>query len=163
MKRILLTAMVVLEAFAANAQQEWLDVTEKYVKNPTYANNNYSFWEGTPLSGYNPVENAEHFNKTYDTYQAITGLKAGKYRVRLKGFYRMGTASEDYALYKSGNYSANQYAKLYATSSVDDYSVAIVPASAGIQKYGLGGSIAVFGMSHALSCGVFMDKGFVIF
>ena len=145
MKRILLTAIVVLEAFAANAQQEWLDVTEKYVKNPTYANNNYSFWEGTPLSGYNPVENAEHFNKTYDTYQAITGLKAGKYRVRLKGFYRMGTASEDYALYKSGNYSANQYAKLYATSSIDDYSVAIVPASAGIQKYGLGGSTAGVG------------------
>ena len=26
MKRILLTAMVVLEAFAANAKQEWLDV-----------------------------------------------------------------------------------------------------------------------------------------
>ena len=55
MKRILLTAMVVLEAFAANAQQEWIDITEKYVKNPSYVENDYSYWEGDKLGGYNPV------------------------------------------------------------------------------------------------------------
>ena len=145
MKRILLTAMVVLEAFAVNAQQQWIDITEKYVKNPTYDNNSYSFWEGTQLGGYNPKENAEHFNKAYDTYQTITGLKPGKYRVSLKAFYRMGTAEQDYELYKSANYSANQYAKLYATSSVDDYSVAIVPACSGLVKNPLGGSPAGLG------------------
>ena len=61
MKRILLTTMIVLGAFAAKAQQQWLDITEKFVKNPTYANNDYSYWEGTRLSGANPEENAEHF------------------------------------------------------------------------------------------------------
>lgn len=145
MKRILLTTMIVLGAFAAKAQQQWLDITEKYVKNPTYANNDYSYWEGTRLSGANPVENAEHFNKNYDTYQTITGLKAGKYRVTLKAFYRMGTATQDYELYKTGNYSASQHAQLYATSSVGDYSEAIVPASAGLNKYGYGGTVAGVG------------------
>ena len=145
MKRILLTTMIVLGAFAAKAQQQWLDITEKFVKNPTYANNDYSYWEGTRLSGANPEENAEHFNKTYDTYQTISGLKPGKYRVSLKAFYRMGTAKQDYELYKTGNYSANQYAKLYATSSVNDYSVSIVPASSGVHKSGLGGNVAGVG------------------
>lgn len=144
MKRILLTAMVVLEAFAANAQQEWIDITEKYVKNPSYVENDYSYWEGDKLGGYNPVENAEHFNKNYNTYQTITGLKAGTYRVSLKAFYRMGTATEDYNLYKNKD-TSKQYAQLYATSSIDDYSTAIAPASSGIHKNGFGGSMAGVG------------------
>ena len=120
MKRILLTTMVVLEAFAANAQQQWIDITEKYVKNPFYTGNNYSYWEGTKLGGNNPKDNAEHFNKKYDTYQDISGLKPGKYRVSLKAFYRYGSAKQDYETYSSGDYASKQYAKLYATSSIDD-------------------------------------------
>ena len=140
MKRILLTAMIVGTATLAGAQQ-WIDITEKYVKNPTYIGNGYSYWEGTGLGGYGPKENAEHYNKTYDTYQDISGLKPGKYRVSLKAFYRMGSATQDYDLYKSGNYSSNQYAQLYAASSNKvDYYTPIAPLSSGKLKNGLGGN-----------------------
>ena len=145
MKRFLLTTMVALEAVAIHAQQQWIDITEKYVKNPTYAKNIYTYWEGTSLGAASPKENAEHFNKKYDTYQTISGLKPGKYRVSLKAFYRMGNASQDYELYTAGNYSSKQYAKLYATSTVGDYSVAIAPASSGKVKNGLGGNAAGVG------------------
>jgi hypothetical protein len=145
MKRILLAFFVLGFTMVAKAQQQWIDITEKYVKNPTYANNNYSYWEGTRLSGANPMENAEHFNKKYDTYQTITGLKAGKYRVSLKAFYRMGTAQQDYTLYASGKYSDNQYAQLYASSEVGSYNVPIVPACAGLTKNPYGGRVAGVG------------------
>lgn len=146
MKRILLTTMVVLEAFAANAQQQWIDITEKYVKNPFYTGNNYSYWEGTKLGGNNPKDNAEHFNKKYDTYQDISGLKPGKYRVSLKAFYRMGSSKEDYAAYTSGDYSSKQYAQLYAASSnKTDYYTPIVSASSGRVKNSLGGNAAGVG------------------
>src|SRR5574344_875862 len=79
--------------------QSWIDVTTAYVKNPSYANNDYSYWLGTTLSSANPKENAEHYSKNYDTYQNITGLPLGKFRVSLDAFYRMGTSSNDYNLY----------------------------------------------------------------
>ena len=144
MKRILLAFLVLGFTVAVNAQQ-WIDVTGKYVKNPSYTGNDYSYWEGTKLGGNNPKDNAEHFNKKYDTYQNISGLKPGKYRVSLKAFYRMGSAKDDYEAYSSGDYSSKQYAQLYATSSVQDYSAAIVPVSSGKVKNALGGNAAGVG------------------
>ena len=144
MKRILLAFLVLGFTVAVNAQQ-WIDVTGKYVKNPSYTGNSYSNWEGTKLGGNNPKDNAEHFNKKYDTYQEISGLKPGKYRVSLKAFYRMGSAKDDYEAYSSGDYSSKQYAQLYATSSVQDYSAAIVPVSSGKVKNALGGNAAGVG------------------
>lgn len=149
MKRILLATFISGIAAAACAQEEWIDITEKYVKNPSFEGNNYTYWEGTPFGSYNPVENAEHYNKTYDTYQTITGLKAGKYRVSLNAFYRMGSATNDYSLYTGGNYSSSQYAQLYGTSSKGDYHMAIVPASSGRLKNSLGGNAA--GVGNVLS------------
>ena len=144
MKRILLAVFALGFTVAVNAQQ-WIDVTEKYVKNPSYTGNDYSYWEGTALGGYNPKDNAEHYNKKYDTYQNISGLKPGKYRVSLKAFYRYGSAKQDYETFSSGEYSSKQYAKLYATSSIKDYSEGIALASSGKVKNSLGGSAAGVG------------------
>lgn len=127
-----------------NAQQ-WIDVTNKYVKNPNYDNNDYSGWQGTELGGYNPKENAEHYQKNYDTYQVISGLTPGKYRVSLNAFYRMGSASDDYSRYSSGNYSSFQHAKLYAESSVGKYEVGVMPASSGKVSQSLGGDASGVG------------------
>lgn len=140
MKRILLAVSIIFTTAFASAQEEWIDVTVKYIKNPTYSGNVYSGWEGTQLGGYNPKNNAEHYNRTFDTYQTITGLKAGKYRVSLKAFYRMGSATQDYSLYTSGNYSSKQNAQLYGISSIGDYHVAIAPLSSGRLKNSLGGN-----------------------
>ncbi len=131
-------------ALCANAKS-WIDVTDTYVKNPRYDNNDYSYWEGTRLSGNNPKENAEHYQKNYDTYQEIEGLAPGTYRVSLNAFYRMGTSDQDYERYTSGNYSSYQYARLYASSSVDTKEVGIKPLGSAALQNSLGGGTASLG------------------
>ena len=139
MKRILLAVYALGMTIAVNAQQ-WIDITDKYVKNPYFNGDDYSYWEGTPLSGRNAKNNAEHYYRAYDTYQEISGLKPGKYRVSLKAFYSMGSIWEDYELYITGNYAAQRHAQLYATSSIKNYTTPIVPLSSGRSKEAYGGS-----------------------
>ncbi|MCQ2212325.1 MAG: CotH kinase family protein [Bacteroidaceae bacterium] len=144
-KKLLFALLLgVLPCFETYAQA-WIDVTDSYIKNPRYDNNDYSFWEGTPLSGYNPHENAEHYEKTFNTYQVLKGLPAGKYRVSLNAFYRMGSSQEDFEKYYNGTYKQSQYAKLYAESSVNYYDVGIVPASSARLANSLGGETSLVG------------------
>lgn len=142
MKKLLLISINLVFFLAASYAQKltWVDVTDEYIKNPRFDNNDYSQWEGTKLGGYNPKDNAEHYNKTYDTYQNITGLKPGHYRLSLQAFYRMGSAANDYSLYKSGNYSSKQHAKLYYTTSAKTANTAIIPASSGAVSSSFGGA-----------------------
>ena len=124
---------------------QWIDVTSAFVKNPSFDGNSYSNWDGTALSGNGAVNNAEHYYKYYDTYQTISGLQAGKYRVSLQAFYRMGNSSNDYDLYTSGEYADYQYAKLYANSTVGYYQVPIAAASSAALKESLGGAVSSVG------------------
>ena len=100
---------------AANASvAKPFDYTEKII-NPKFDYDDvYTGWWGTEFSAYNPNENAEHFNKTYDTYQTIEGLPAGIYSVGVKAFYRAGDAQPAYDNFKADNEAAH-YAKLYAS------------------------------------------------
>ena len=140
MKHLFTTLLMAIVTLASHAATEWIDVTDKYVVNPRFENNDLTTgWEGTAYGSYRPFENAEHYNKNYDTYQTIKGLTPGKYRVSLSAFYRMGTAQNDYDTYKSGNYSGSQNAKLYAKSSNEEKTVGIVPASSAALDTSLGG------------------------
>ena len=145
MKKLTSLLLLAMASLASHAQ-EWIDMTDMYVVNPRYDNNDRrTGWSGTELGAANPFENAEHYQKNYNTYQQITGLPAGKYRVSLDAFYRMGSSTNDYNLYSSGDYADYQYARLYANSSVDDYDVGIAPASsAAIDDY-LGGGTSTVG------------------
>ncbi|MDO4737993.1 MAG: CotH kinase family protein [Bacteroidales bacterium] len=135
----LLVTAISLPSFA----QEWIDVTDSYVTNPRFDDNDIKTgWIGTTFSANNPVGNAEHYNKNYDTYQKLSGLPAGKYRVSLNAFYRMGSASNDFSLYDSKNYSGSQNAKLYAKSSAGEKTASIVPASSAALEESLGGKSA---------------------
>ena len=142
MKR--LTALLLLAAAMLTGQaEEWIDVTDNYVVNPRYDNNDLATgWSGTPLGSYNPMENAEHYSKNYDTYQTLSGMPAGKYRVSLNAFYRMGNSGNDYSLYSNDNASGYQYAQLYATSSEDDYYTPIACASSAALSYSPGGNVS---------------------
>lgn len=144
LNRLFVVVLLLVISSVLNAKQ-WIDVTDKYIKNPRYDNNNYSFWQGTPLGGYNPFDNAEHYQKNYDTYQRLEGLIPGKYRVSLDAFYRMGGADNDYSLFQSGDYSDSQHAKLYAYSSLEDNEVSIVPVSSAALDYSLGGDVSAVG------------------
>lgn len=54
--------------------------------NPTF-DVNASGWTGTPTVKYGV---AEHYNKNFDTYQNLTGLKNGRYTVKVCALYRTG-------------------------------------------------------------------------
>ena len=130
-----------LSGFAQD--KNWIDVTDAYIINPRFDNNDITTgWEGTQLGAYNPVENAEHYEKTYDTYQQLSGLKAGIYRVSLNAFYRCGDANSDYSAYNSDNHEDNQYARLYAYSSKNYYDSPIVLASSAALESSLGGDVS---------------------
>lgn len=124
---------------------QWVDVTDAFVKNPRFDGNSYANWEGTALSGNGAVNNAEHYYKTYDTYQRLTGLTPGKYRVSVQAFYRMGSSANDYSLYSSGDYSESQIATVFARSTSNYYDVPMVCASSAALKQSLGGGTAAVG------------------
>lgn len=130
----------------------WVDVTDQFITNPRYENNNGDGWSGTALGFDNPDKNAQHYNKAFNTYQKLTGLKAGKYRLSLQGFYRAGTASNDYD-YSNNNNTSYKYASLYGTSTVSTYSTTLPYCSSAKLKEGLGGNTSEVGTSSGWGWG----------
>ena len=90
-----------------------VDMTS-HIVNPNYDNNDNEGWSGTtPL--FQTYTNAEHYNKTFDTWQDITDLPNGVYKLSVQGFYRPSSSGRwDY---ESGD--TPQYAVFYATNGID--------------------------------------------
>ncbi len=145
MVRKALSVLLISVSSVSGYAKDWIDVTDTYIKNPRFDNNYLGDWEGTSWGAYNQKENAEHYEKNYNTYQHLHGLTAGRYRLSLDAFYRMGSSDNDWSLYSSGNYSDNQNARLYATSSEGEYEVGIVPASSAALTQSLGGGTSTVG------------------
>ena len=98
------------------------------INNPRF-DDNVDGWSGTaPARGgnnsgtngneaswdiFNPC--AEHYNKTYDTYQELTGLSNGVYAVSVQGFYREGGYNDAAAKHVAGTESLK--AILYANDA----------------------------------------------
>lgn len=126
-------------------QRQYTDVDyTSFIANPNYDGNNFSWWQGTAFSGLNPDNNAEHFNKNYDTYQTVSGLPAGNYRVGVQGFYRRGNYPDDYALWQAGD-NGSKNALLYATTESGTSSVPLVVLSSAALSSSLGGRAASVG------------------
>ncbi|MDO4823472.1 MAG: lamin tail domain-containing protein [Bacteroidales bacterium] len=119
--------------------QSWIDVTDVFIKNAHFLNNSTEGWEGDEFGFAGPMYNAEHYNKTFNTYQDLAGLTPGTYRLSLKGYYRAGEAGNDYEYFRfyGDDY---RHAQLYATSSVNDYSTQLVYCSSAAQPSPLGGA-----------------------
>ena len=146
--RYLATAFVLCCMATSLRAAQWIDLTSQCIVNPTFAGDDVTTgWQGTPFGQAGPRENAEHYSKTFDTYQVITGLTPGHYRVSVQAFYRMGDSNNDYSLYSSGNYQDYQHAQLYATSSEEDAYTPIVPASSAALDESLGGATSRVGGS----------------
>ncbi len=95
-----------------------LDMTS-FIVNPGFNDNVTTGWEGAGTVNYHVVE---FYQKTFDMYQVITGLPAGKYRLKAKGFERPKTNDTGTA-YKAGTETI--YARLYAKAA--SYSDVNVP------------------------------------
>ena len=101
------------------SQDNPLDLTDKYIKNPRYENNDNEGWSGTVpgIDATNNLQNAEFFNKeTVDCYQDLVGLPIGTYRLSLQGFYRAGLEGPAYESKMSGDEESVMHAQLYVTT-----------------------------------------------
>lgn len=95
----------------ANASPEQpLDLTA-FLVNPTFADNTTTGWQGGGTVNYQEVE---FYEKTFNMYQTVTGLPAGKYRLKAQGFERP-KANDGGAAYRAGTESI--HARLYASST----------------------------------------------
>ena len=148
MKHTPLTAAIILAlSFLPGftmAQEGWIDLTDNFIQNAGYDNNSAEYWEGTPFGFAGPISNAEHYYKDFDTYQNLSGLTPGRYRIRLQAYYRAGEAADDYDHYINGD-DSYRYAQLYATSSLDDYFTPLCYISSAALKESLGGAVSGVG------------------
>jgi hypothetical protein len=81
-------------------------------------------WSGTAFGAYNGKDNAEHYEKTYDSYQDITVKYPGLYLVGVNAFYRAGYADVAYTNYMEGN-DNSKLARLYATIGEETFDTPI--------------------------------------
>ena len=84
-----------------------------YITNPKYADNADTGWTGGAAVANHE---AEMFNKDFDYYQDIEGVKPGTYRLSIQGFYRAGSSVNDFKLFTEAPDSANN-AFLYAVTA----------------------------------------------
>ncbi len=82
------------------------------LQNPDFSNGGNG-WSGTSFTAASQGV-AEHYNKTFDFYQELTGLPNGHYRVEVQSFYRAGGSSEASATHNAGTEKIN--ALLYANN-----------------------------------------------
>ena len=120
------TIILLLLTGMTSSAQTWTNVTDLYIKNANFMQGD-KFWEGTNFGKVSYAYNdAEFWSMNYVKYQEINGIPPGRYRVTLKGFYRIGDWTNDYSIYSSGDYSDYQNATFYCKTSLKDYSVKIV-------------------------------------
>lgn len=120
-----------------------LDLTSMIV-NPTFDNADATTgWSGTAFGrGGTVSDGAEHYSKTYDTYQKIAGLKPGVYVVGVNGYYRAGNYGGDAENHWKANDEASKYAKFYAKSGEKTYEVAIANVMSGYELESLTGGVS---------------------
>ena len=142
--RAALDALVtaILEAEAGKASPENpVDMSAKIV-NHDFANGDCTTgWNGDAFGrGGTVADGAEHYSKNFDTYQDITGLYPGIYRVGVQGFYRAGAAGSDYNSYLDNDLGTRN-TKFYALNgdSVETV-VGIVHLASGAEAQNLSGA-----------------------
>ena len=134
------TMAVLMTAPQMYADTGWVDVTDTYIMNPRFDNNDVSGWWGTQFSiSGNSGENGEHYERLFDSYQDLTGLTPGHYRVSVQAYFRSGSADDDYTHYMSEDPTEYQMVQLYAQSSSDYRFSLVALASSGASKTDLGG------------------------
>lgn len=84
------------------------------LQNPDFKTMSNEGWSGDKPELEHNV--GEFFNRTFNTYQDITGLTPGKYLVYIQGFYRDGSQPDALAKHNAGTEDLN--AQLYAGDSI---------------------------------------------
>lgn len=92
------------------AKAEWVDVTEYYLSNPGFGNNQADgwYWESNANSQTVDYECFEFWNGTFDFYQTFR-LTKGHYRFSFQGFYRCGDFDAIFDAYRTGTENITAY------------------------------------------------------
>ena len=96
--------------------QEWIDITNEYLKNPGFNNNSNTGWTYTSDASAQrcTYETMEFWNGTFDIYQ-IMDVPNGKYRIGVQAYFRSAQEnSSGYNTYISGKEVITGY--LYANN-----------------------------------------------
>lgn len=115
-----ITNKMIEDELKGASKENPLDLTNKYIKNPRYENNDNEGWSGTApsIDAAGNLQNAEFFNKeTINCYQDLVGLPNGNYRLSVQGFYRTGLEGPAYEAKVGGNEESVMYAELYVTTN----------------------------------------------
>ena len=83
---------------------EWVDVTNKIVNADFSSRSNG--WSGTAFTAANGYI-AEQWNKTFDNYQVLKGMEAGRYKLTCQGYYRYGSIDHAKTNFKKGTEKMN--------------------------------------------------------
>ena len=104
------------------------------IVNPSYVEGNDKGWTGSAAINATATD-AEKFNTNYNYYQKLQGLPAGTYQVTLTGYYRAGSAANDYTTWIESP-EENNNALLYAVGEGGDTcTVAMMRLASQAQKY----------------------------
>ena len=125
---ILLTPAQRTELLAKATPANPIDATH-FIENPNFNKSKASGSDDTKYgwTGIGTVGNygryadyvAEFFETTADAKTVVTGLPAGRYQVRVSGFYREKSFENDIDLYNNGADSYSDHAKLVAFTDDD--------------------------------------------
>ena len=106
-------------------QAEWIDVTNVFLKNPRFDENNADYWNREVYAQGNDIRlNAmEVYNGTFNISQQLKGLPKGRYRLSMQGYYRAGNNIEglwgngfDLTNLEEGNYYSGAFADFWYQS-----------------------------------------------
>ncbi len=97
MKKFALLTLLFLAIATMASAQTWIDITSDYVKNPSYDNNTTTGWTiEQNCSGRGAAVNMmEFWQGTWDIYQTIPSLSAGRYRISVQGYFRPGSFDDN--------------------------------------------------------------------
>lgn len=126
------------------------DVSAKVVNGTFDVIGNFTGWTGNPNNfgaGGTTGPSAEHYGRAFNTYQAITGLKAGVYKLTAKAYFRKSSAVNDYTVWSQGTASDT---KIYLNSKTfGKFSTPIQHIAAGAQASAQRGSTSTYDVTDA--------------
>lgn len=120
-----------------------VDVTSLFLTNPGYDSNKNDGWQGS-TPGFQSYTNAEFYQSVFDTYQKVTGVPEGVFKLSVQAFYRPGGAQDGYNRFINNDAQIKDV-KMYATQGDLTYSQAITTPypEAGATAIGTGGESSV--------------------
>lgn len=123
-----------------------VDFTKLIVNSTFDTIGDFTGWSAGFGAGGTTSTNAECYEKTFDVYQDIVGLPAGTYKVGVQGYYRQGSAADDYKNTRTEEGTPAYNAVIYATGENGETSSnPIMSICAVLLENGLGGGTSTVG------------------